>query len=368
MEAKMKENRDAKATESGEMTLKDLILSIRNWVRYFWGKKWLILLFAITGAVLGFLYAKSKEPLYTASTSFVLESSGGAGSGRLGAYAGIASAFGIDLGAAGGLFEGENILELYRSRNMISGALLKEAVFNGKKQLLIDRYIEFNKLKDSWVETSKLKNISFRADNLYPNASIQLLHDSVMSAIVKTIDKTQLGVFKKDKKLNIIYVTITSPDELFAKALNEALVQRVNQFYIDTRTKKALSNVAILQEKADSVRRMMTGAIYTASGISDATPNQNITRMTPRVAPMQNARANAEVNQKILEVVLQNLELGKISLEKETPLIQIVDEPILPLDIKRTGKLKAIIAGGFISGLLILMLLMIRRYLKKITS
>ncbi len=352
-------------SQNDEMTLKDLILSIRNWVRYCWSKKWLIIAVGFIGALLGFLYALKQKPTYTATTNFVLET-GGNSNGRLSSYAGIASAFGIDLGGAGGgLFEGENILELYRSRNMITKTLLIEQDFGGKKQLLIDRYIDFNGLRKEWNGKPALAAIKFTPDNVYPNAQQQLLHDSIMGQIVKGVGTGMLNVYKKDKKLNIVTVAVKANDELFAKAFNEALVQNVNKFYLETKTQKNIENVIILQSKTDSVRGIMTGAINKAAAVADATPNQNITRMAQRVAPIQNARVNAEINQTVLGTLLQNLELSKISLMKETPLIQIVDQPILPLDKEKFGKLKGLVMGGVLGGVLIVLFLMISQYIKK---
>ncbi|GAB3421150.1 GumC domain-containing protein [Niabella aquatica] len=340
-------------------SFEELILETRDWMRYLLSKIYLISVFGILGAALGFVYAYSKKPTYKAKTSFVLETNN---RNSLAAYANVAATFGIDLGNTGdGLFQGENILELYRSRTMISNALLAPYNFNGEQQLLVDRYIDFNKLRERWERKFFRKKIRFRAENIYPDSELQLLHDSIMTRIVKDINKNYLRVEKRDKKLNIITVTVDSPDELFAKFFNESLVQNVNKFYLTTKTKKSQENVSILQQKVDSVNRIMTGAIYTASSIADATPNQNPTRMTQRLAPIQSATAKAEVNQEILSTLVQNLELSKISLLKETPLIQIVDAPVLPLDKQRVGKLFGLIVGGAIGSLLIILFLSISR-------
>lgn len=369
MDNNMRENvnSDFIKTQGDEASLKDLILSMRDWVRYFWVKKIIIIIAGIAGAGLGFLYALNKKPVYTATTSFVLET-GGKGSG-LSAYAGLASSFGIDLGGAGsGLFEGDNILELYKSRNMISKALLSEGVFGNKKQLLIDRYIDFNKLRKNWEEKPELKNITFSSSNIYQDPRQQRLHDSIISRIVNIIDKNLLQVNKIDKKMNIINVRVICKDELFAKYFNEKLVENVNRFYLDTKTKKNLENVSILQTKTDSVRGILAGAINRAVAVADATPNQNPTRMAQREAPIQNARINAAVNEEVLGTLLQNLELSKISLLKEAPLIQIVDSPILPLPANRLGKLLGLIIGSFVAGILVLIYLFVRKSFKDILS
>ena len=346
-----------------DQALKDLILSLTEWGKYFWRKKHVIILLVFICSLLGFLYAWRSKFVYKATTSFVLESGGK--TGGLSTYAGLASSLGVDLGSnAGGLFEGENILELYKSRSMISSALLSRVNFNGQEQLLIDRYIEFNNLREKWKKKPELNNIRFREDNIYSTPRQQLLHDSIMSQVVNYIVKGVLQVEKKDKKSNIIYVTVDSGDELFAKYFNQELVETVNSFYMDTKIKKNVENISILQVKTDSVRSVLSGSINRAAIVSDATPNQNPTRMAERMIPIQSSRVNTEISQATLGTLLQHLEMSKIALLKESPLLQIVDEPILPLAKKKVGKLIGIIVGGAVGGFLALLILVIRKIIR----
>src|SRR5690606_41692662 len=83
-----------------EISLKELILKIKEWMAYLWSKKWTIIIAGIIGDALGLAYSFIKKPIYTATTTFVLES--GEKGGGLGAYAGLASMVGIDLGGGGG--------------------------------------------------------------------------------------------------------------------------------------------------------------------------------------------------------------------------------------------------------------------------
>src|SRR5690606_8714171 len=100
----------------------------------------------IFGGIIGLIYSVIKEPVYTAETTFVLEE-GNASAGVLGQLGGLAGLAGIDLnGSGGGLFQGDNIMELYRSRNMIERTLLSYVKIEGKDKLLLEQYIEFNSL------------------------------------------------------------------------------------------------------------------------------------------------------------------------------------------------------------------------------
>ena len=60
--------------------------------------------------------------------------------------------------------------------------------------------------------------------------------------------------------------------------------------------------------------------------------------------------------------LVKNLEFAKLTLMREEPLVQIIDQPILPLPITRLGKLKAMLIGGFLFGFLFLLYLLIREY------
>jgi len=343
-----------------EISLKDLILKLREWYRYLLSKWFIILIAGIIGGALGFAYAWSKKPVYTAVSTFVLEEGGSAGA--MGQYAGIASMVGIDLGGGGGgIFQGDNIIELYKSRSMIQKTLLSEAEVQGKRQLLVDRYIEFNKLHEAWKEKPELSTIQF---NLKAGESFNRVQDSIITTIVGDINKNYLTVAKPDKKLSIIKVEVKAKDEVFAKLFNDAIVKNVNDFYVQTKTKKSLDNVAILQHKTDSVRAVMNGAVYTAVAVSDATPNLNPTRQVQRVVPMQRAQISVETNKTILGELVKNLEMSKMSLLQETPLIQVIDEPVYPLQKEKFGKMKGIILGGIIVGFLTVLVLLIKKVLK----
>lgn len=350
---------------TNEISLKELILIIKDWIKFLF-KKWLLFLISILlGASLGFLYAKFRSPSFTATTTFVLESGDSNGGGGLAQYAGIASMVGVDLGGSGGgIFQGDNLLELYKSRKMIQAALLLPSV-SDKNHLLIDLLLmESGKIKKWKKQNSELLNIDFKLIT-QNNSLLQRKKDSLLMEAVVDINNKYLTVSKPDKKLAIIKVDVKSKDEVFAKEFNNALVKKVNDFYIQTKTKKSLNNIAILQHKTDSVRSVMNGNISTAAVILDATPNLNPTRQAQRLVPTQRSQFSAETNKAILGQLVQNLELSKMALLKEAPLIEEIDTPIYPLKIERVSVLKGIVFGSTLLSFFLAFLLIIYRIYKK---
>ncbi len=141
------------------------------------------------------------------------------------------------------------------------------------------------------------------------------------------------------------------------------MVNTVNDFYIRTKTKKSQDNIAILQRKTDSVRAVLNGSISSGAIVLDATPNLNPTRQAQRTIPIQRSQFSAETNRAILGQLVQNLELSKMNLMKESPLIEKIDEPIFPLDKNSTSKVKMGIIGCIVTILITALVLGIRRFL-----
>lgn len=356
----MVERENSMEREDDEISLKDLILNIQGWIKYLWSKWLIILVVGLLGGGIGLLLAINSKPIYIAKLNFVLEDSkSGGGLGGLGGLAGMA---GVNLGGGGGgLFQGDNILELYKSRHMLTETLLSPSGIR-EKELLVDRYIAMNELREAWAGTA-IEHINFDI----AREKFTLHHDSLMGLFVNDIRKNILNVRKPDKILSLIEVEVKAVDESFSKLFTENLVQKVSSFYVDGRTQKSKENLNILQHQVDSVRRELNLAIGGVAASTDANPNANPARQVLRVGSAQR-QVDVQANQAILTELVRSLELAKVSLRKDAPLIQIVDSPILPLEQEDLGKAKAIIVGGVIAGFLVLLILIGVKIYKDIMS
>jgi uncharacterized protein involved in exopolysaccharide biosynthesis len=336
-----KDDLQNKPAQEQVVTINETAQKLKYWSGYVISRWKMIMIITLVCVLLAMAYAFLKPPGYIAESTFALEEN--ESTGALNQYAGLAAMAGISLNPnSNGLFAGDNILELYKSRTMLKKTLLSKGDFNGKNQLLIDRYIEFNHLRDKWSGKDRLKNLSFDSDT----SKLSILQDSIIFDIVKKLKKKNLSVGKPDKKLSVVYVTVQSRDELFAREFDQKLVENVNAFYIATRTAKASKNLAILQQQTDSVHRLittyMTGAAMANDFIPNANPNKSIlhTASQKKLIDMQASTA-------VYAELLKNLELAKVTLRKETPLIQIIDQPDLPLEKEQPLKVVCLIVGAF---------------------
>jgi hypothetical protein len=345
-------------SSTDEISIQEVALKLKNWYKYLLTKWVLIVSAGLIGAILGLSYAYFRKLTYTAECTFVLEE--GDSGGGLGDYAGLASMVGIDLGGGGGgIFKGDNILQLYKSRKMIEETLLARDTFNNKTQLLINRFIDFNELQGKWIKKVDLSKLDFSI----PKSQFSRSQDSVINVLVTDINKNYLSVAKIDKKLSIIKVSFINKDEQFAKSFTDNIVQKVNQFYIETKTKKSSENLNILQKQADSVKAVLNRSIGGVASAVDANPNMNPAFQTLRV-PSQRRQVDVQASGAVYQEIVKNLEMAKITFRKEKPLIQIIDEPVFPLESDRVGLLIGAVIGAVIFEILILMFLFIKMFVK----
>ena len=346
-----------------EISLKELIQKIQEWIAYLKTQWKLIIGIAALGGIIGFVYASFQKPTYLATTTFVLEEDKGGGGG-LGGAMGLASSFGFDLGGGGGgLFTSSNIIELMKSRLVVEKTLLNQVQVAGKEISLADYYVQINELKEAWTKKPALANINFPANA--DRTKFSLEQDSILQTISAGLIKNNLVIAQKDKKVSIISLTVKTENELFSKFFCEQLLKETSDFYIETKSKKSRLNVDILQKQADSIRAELNGAI---TGV--ATASDNVYNLNPaynvKKTPGIRRQVDVQANTAILTQLVAQLELSKVSLRKETPLVQLIDRPILPLEKDKVSRLNSLVLGSFLAVFLTVLYLVFGKLYRKI--
>jgi hypothetical protein len=329
-----------------EFSFKKLLNDRASDVAYIFQFKKALALVLIIGALLGALTAWLWTPTYTARLTFVIDDSKSAGgSGGLSALAGQFG-FNLDgLGGASGVLAGDNVEELIKSHKLIKATLLTAY---DSTQTLADRYASVNKLDKKWLKYSPDGKIIRFPLNGVKNSRLQ---DSLLHEMTTLILSGEFGISKTDKKLGFFEVNATMKDELLAQLFCTRMIKQSTDFFISTKTKRLRSNVERLQQRADSIGAILNHKTY---DLSDA--NQSLLDVNPAYT-----RANASVDIKerdkivlstIFSETVKNLESSKTMLAQETPTVQIVDEPELPLTKNRLKYSIAILGGIIIAGIL----------------
>lgn len=357
-------NIESNHLDNDEISLKELILKMKELFRFLKSKWKTILIGCLIGCFIGIILTFIIKPSYKAVLTFAMEEDKGGGVGGLSGALGLASSFGIDIGGSGGgAFAASNLSALMKSHLIVEKVLLDTYNINGKNRTLADYYIEINDLRSEWSNKSNLEHIEFlpAADR----NKFDRIHDSLLIDFHKELTKKEnLDIIQKDKKVTIVAIEVNSKNELFSKLFCEAIANETSDFYIQTKSKKARLNTNVLQKQADSVRSVLnnniTGVAKEADNVYNLNPTLNV-----KSAKSKKIQVDVTANTEVLKQLIVQLELSKITLRKETPLIQLIDKPILPLENNKLGKTTSLIIGGLLAGFLTSIFLLFMHFYQK---
>jgi uncharacterized protein involved in exopolysaccharide biosynthesis len=338
--------------EDDGVSVSTLFSKTYSHIKYLKTRWYIILIVATIGLILGIWFSMSRKPQYVAFISFTVEDPSQAQSG----IAGLASELGVSFGSSKqGIFEGFNIVSFFQSRLMVQKTLLTKVHFQNGDDLLINRYIEYNHLRKQWAKDPKLKYMTFK-----PNDSLTRQQDSLLYFFYQDILYNHLDVDRADRRLTILTLKVQTPDEMFSKLFAETLASNVIAFYTQNRIKKTVESIRILQHQTDSVRARLNMSLTRVASSIDAVPDANPLKRVLGVS-QQSQTTQAEIDRSALLELASNLQSAKISLNQETPLIDFIDTPILPLQVVKLSKLKAGVIGWLLGAILTTFVLSVRR-------
>ena len=336
--------------QDDEISLKELIEKGKALFHYFMGYKWVIVAAGLVGGGLGFGYAHFfNVEEYESKLTFAIEEKSGGG----GSLLGLASQFGVDLGGGGGgMFTSDNLLLLFKSNRIMQGALLRPLP-EVKEGSLYNHYLATHFKGE--LEENKIDLLPLNLDR----EKFSRGQDSLLKAVSLNI----LGIVtiaKKDKKASFIDITVKDKSELFAFWMNKLLVEEATKLYIELKVGKMQRSVKLLQGKVDSVQRVLDGTMRSAATGMDQ--SMGLVSNAPRVSTAKK-QMETEMLGTLFGELTKNLELTKLTLEREEPTIQIVDSPTLPLEKFGKGRVKLGFIGGFFFSLTTLGWLFLKKML-----
>ncbi len=322
------------SSHDDEITITDIWIKLQQWWAYLWKRKFWILAIALLGSIGGYLKVKTADPVYSATLTFSLEQGGKDGSN----LAGLASQFGFSMGGDdGGMFSGENLLTLMKSRRMVEDVLLTPVLIGGDSILLVNQYVQsWPELKEAWDSAG-----------LYPldaKTCCNNAQDSAMGVIYAMVSQKALAVSKQDEALSFVTISFSGHDEAFTGAFVEQLTAQATKFYVESKTTNTRANMEKLERRVDSVTTELESAMVGAANSIDA--NQFTVQSASKVSSAQKQMKVTMLTTLYGELV-KNLELSKTMAAREEPLITIIDRPHYPLRVRESG-LKGALFGGVI--------------------
>lgn len=342
-------------------SLSDIVGIIKSFLHFLGKKWWVLVIAALAGGVLGVLYHSSQNSKYEAVCTFILEEKQGGITG-LGS---IASQFGLDMGAgsgAGGIFAGDNILDILKSKKVVQQVLLSHVSDSLTiRHSLCDLYLDFSGIKRKWRNKKLLADINFKQTK----DSISPIQDSVLNIVYNAIIKNNLTANRISKKGTIIKVQVTAANNLFARKMTERLVEEAAKLYLNIKTGTAQTNINSMQRRSDSLLTLLNVRSYSAAAAQVLDVNPGI---KTAAVPVEISVRDKSVIAALYTEVTKNLEASKLMLSQQTPIIQLLDKPAILLPDNKKSIFFIVVVFSFVLIILTIFLLSIMYLRKRINT
>lgn len=277
-----------------------------------------ILLSGLVCAVLGMGYSFLKKPVYLARVNFVIEENKQNAGGLFSALAGQVGMDLSSLSGMSGILAGDNVLELLKSPTLLKKVLLTSYPGDSSNTLAY-KYAEAN---------GKLQQYNKLAGGDFGKPTSKRIGDSLLTAISTRIIEKELSVYKPDRKLSVFRLDLSTRDEILSQTIASRLIDQAAKLYIETKTKRLKLNVDRLQRKADSI-----GALLNYR--TEASVRKDIINQNPSYASTEVDLEITNREKGMLSIIYgdvnKSLDITRTALIQETPTIEIIDTPDLPL-------------------------------------
>ena len=341
-----------------EISLKELILKLQEFWRELWRSWRLIILICIPFVAYNLYKHFTFEKTYTASLTFMVnEDEGGGG---LAGVSGVLGSFGLG-GGAGGEYNLEKMLSLLKSRKIIEKVILGESVVNNEKDYFANHFIKEQELHEKWSDSNSkidLSSFLFQYNDLSQfdlthNTALKAIHSNIIGNATKGIPPLLNSKISEDT--GIMELSMETKNEELSIKMLESMFDVLSRYYVDKSIEKQLNTYEVISTKSDSLQGELRSAEFALANFMDR--NRGLYN---RKDQLEQLRLEAKV--KMLGTafvkVVEQKEIAEFSLNDQTPVVQIIDYPISPIEPSKSSLIKnliiALLIGGFLGAAFII--------------
>lgn len=332
---------------------KDIIsIDFGAFFKIIWKEKVWIIIITMLFAALGLVYAFTAREEFISSGKILPEFQ--SKSGGLGQFAGLASLAGVDIGGATGGSGDAVRPDLYP--DVLKSTPFFLDLFQLKVKTKENKEILFSQFYDQYVLDNEIKEenkkLRFPTSNQYIAVSYQT--EKNLKDLRERINATN------DKKTGLLTVTVKMPDPVVATLVTRYSMDYLTTYIINYRTEKAKKDLNFLAERLDAAK----GKYYNNQAKKAQYSDQyQLSMMKLQSADLQRERIESEykISSTFYNSLLQKYEEAKLKIQQETPVLKVLEPPVVPN--KKSEPKKAIIAiiSAFLGGVVGVIFALLRK-------
>ena len=297
-----------------------------------WKAKTLFVKVCGIAVVLGIVIAFSIPKTYKAEVVLAPELS--SGSNFSGGLSDIASMVGINIGNGGASVDAiypELYPEIVQSTPFLTSLFQTKVSSNMQefKNISLYTYLKYKQKKTWWNKiVGAVKQIFKKKDSTFLKK--EKLNNFMLNKEEYDIAQNIKGIINcnVDKKTSIITISITTQDPLVSASLADTVKNKIQQYIIDYRTKKARNDLEYAQKLSIEAKAQYIKAQQKYTSYADA--NENVVLMSFKVK-QEELENEMQLRYNIYNQCAQQLQLAKAKVQERTPAFTVIQPATVPL-------------------------------------
>ncbi len=312
--------------------------------------------------IVGFLFTSftlyrvnQQEVTYVGKLSFMTNNDSGGGVSRLLQFAGQ-----FGLGSKQPVAS-ERLVELLRSKRMVYKALMQEVEIKDSKKLLFNHYIELFNLSSNWQDKEELRDFKFTKKEA---EDFSFIENSIAQDIYNQIIFGTLSA--KPGKNGITSISCESTSEAFSKEFLVVLIHTLSDYYQQKAVEQQRNTYDLMKGTADSVTIALRNAEYALTKWyeDNRKPLGAGTLSAKKAMNKEQLERKVEILYEVLATDYKSLEIARLDLHSNKPILQVIDYPTYPLPMNVPNKLMKLIVSAFLSIVLTTILILLYKIVR----
>lgn len=302
-------------------------------------EKWLIAIITTLFTVFAGIYAFTIKEEFKSEGKILPEAQGKGSS--VGQFAGLAALAGVDLGTATSSSDAvrpDLYPDVLRSTPFFLRLFQEKIVDRNNNQMSFQAFYNSSvldgKLKDKDQRDNFPKSVNYISFNRQTEKNIKDLKERIICTY--------------DKKVGVITISIKMPDPVVAANIARFSMNYLTDYIINYRTEKQKRDLDFLAERLQVAKGKYFSNQSKKASYTDQMP---LNALRLQTADLQRERIEAEykTSSSFYNSLLQKYEEAKLKIQQETPVIKVLEPPVVP-NLKSEPKRGFILLVGAIIG------------------
>lgn len=325
-------------------------IDLMKLLKLLWDNKWKLIKFGALGFCAGVIIAFSIPKEYNTTVKMTPE--GSSTSSSMGGMSALAGMAGINLNSGVDGITSMIYPDIVKSTPFLLEFVDIEVECDGEKMSFYHYTTE--EQKQAWwgtIISAPMKFVGlviglFSGDKKEGNAELNIFKPSLQQKRYISFLHENIGV-STDKKTNILTIVVTTQDALISAIIADSLLSKLQIYMTDYKTSKIRKDLAVKQSMLDDAKQNYYNAEERLAEGLDY--NRNITSEKGKVK-INRLTNEMDLAFNVYQQLAQQVELTKIQLQNETPIVTIIEPSSVATRATSPNKPLIAIMWAFLGG------------------